>query len=298
MCSDFSWKDPFFRLPVELCDPEKSRVMIIPAPYEGSVSYGAGAAKGPFAIFKASQEVEQLEPELGLAPAEAGISHISPLALEGKSPEAAAKMVEGAVAAALKQGKRPVVLGGEHSLSAGAIKAVKDHCKEFTVLHFDAHADLREEFRGARYSHACVMKRVMDLGVRAVSVGVRSLSPEEWSLCREKKLPVYFMHRLKQVSGWEEMIVRELSEKIYITLDLDVLDPACLPGTGTPEPDGMSYRELFNFLRLVAASGKELLGFDLVELAPIEGEQVSEFTAARLLHQMIGMFYRGPGARV
>jgi agmatinase len=296
MCSDSSWQGPFFKLPAELADPEKAEVLIIPAPYEGTVSYGGGAAQGPLAIFNASQEVEHFEPELGFVPAQVGIGKIPPLPLEGLSPEKAVKAVEEAVTDALKKGKRPVVLGGEHSLSAGAVKAIKDFYGEFTVLHFDAHADLRDQYRGARYSHACIMKRVMDMGVNSVSVGIRSLSPEEWSLYREKKPAIYFMHRLRKVSGWEEMIIRELKQKVYITLDLDVLDPACLPGTGTPEPGGMSYPELLGFLQLLAASCKEVVGFDLVELAPIKGEQVSEFTAARLLYQMIGLFFGGTKA--
>jgi agmatinase len=293
MSSDSKWKGPFYRLPDRLSDPAKARVLIIPAPYEGTVSYGTGAARGPLAIFEASQEVEHIEPELGLIPGEIGISHIPPLALEGKTPEQAVKMVEDAVADALKKGRRPVVLGGEHSISAGAIKAVKDFHKDFTVLHFDAHADLRDQYRGTNHSHACVMRRVMDLGVNAISVGIRSLSEEEWALYHEQNPAIYFMHRLRRVSGWEEMILRELGDKIYITLDLDVLDPAFLPGTGTPEPDGMTYRELLNFLKLIAASGRELLGFDMVELSPVAGEQVSEFTAARLLYQMLGLFWGG-----
>jgi agmatinase len=291
MCSASKWQGALYELPPEWADPEKAKVLVIPAPYEGTVSYGKGTAKGPEAIFRASQEVEHFDIELGTIPAQIGFSYIQPLALENLKPEQAVQAVEKATIDALQKGKKPVMLGGEHSLSAGSIRAVREFCKEVMVLHLDAHADLRQEYEGEPWSHACVMRRVHDLGVKVVSVGIRNISAPEYSFCREKKLPVYFMHRLRSLSGWEEMVARELGSEIYITLDLDVLDPACMPGTGTPEPGGMSYLQLLNLFKTLARSGKQLLGMDMVELAPIPGQQVSEFTAARLLYQMMGLFW-------
>jgi len=291
MCSASKWQGPVYELPPELCEPEKAKVLIIPAPYEGSVSYGKGAARGPDAIFAASQEVEHFDVELEMTPARVGMTYIQPLELGALKPEQAAKAVEEATAEALKQGKRPVMIGGEHSLSAGSVRAIKEFHKDVTVLHFDAHADLRDEYEGDKYSHACVMRRVYDLGVKFISCGVRNLSAPEFAFCREKKLSVYFMHQLRNLSGWQEMVVRELGPKVYVTLDLDVLDPSILPGTGTPEPAGMSYLDLLLVFKALSRSGKEVVGLDMVELAPIPGQQVSEFTAAKLLYQMIGLFW-------
>jgi len=291
MSTEPGWQGTFFDLPKELSDPERARVIIIPAPFEASVSYGKGASAGPFAIFEASKQVELFEPELGSVPAEAGISSLPALKLENLKPEQAAKAVEATVKKIFEQGRRPVMLGGEHSLTIGAVRAAQEFHKDIVVLHLDAHADLRDQYLGDAFSHACVMRRVYDLGVKFISAGIRNISSPERAFFKEKKLNIYFMHRLAQVSGWEEMIARELGEKIYITLDLDVLDPSVMPGVGTPEPGGMSYSGLLKFLRTIAKSGKEVVGFDLVELAPIPGQLASEFTAARLLYQMIGLFW-------
>jgi len=291
MCSASKWEGTLFELLPEWNNPEKAKVLVIPAPYEGSVSYGKGTAKGPDAIFAASQEVEHFDTELGTIPAQMGITYIQPLELEKLKPEQAAQAVEKATTEALKKGKKPVMLGGEHSLSAGSIRAVRNFCKELMVLHLDAHADLRQEYGSDPWSHACVMRRVFDMGVKAVSAGIRNISAEEFSFCKEKKLPIYFMHQLRNLSGWQEMVARELGPEIYVTLDLDVLDPAYMPGTGTPEPGGMSYLDLLNLFKTLARTGKQVMGMDMVELSPIPGQQVSEFTAARILYQMMGLFW-------
>ena len=217
---------------------------------------------------------------------------MQPLDIGKLKPEQAAKAVEEATAEALKKGKRPVMIGGEHSLSAGSIRAIKDFYKDVTVLHFDAHADQRQEYGGDVYSHACIMRRVYDMGVKFVSVGIRSMHISEWQFYKEKKLNIYFMRQLRNLSGWQEMVVSELGPKVYITLDLDVLDPSIMPGTGTPEPGGMSYLDLLEFFKVLSRSNKEVVGFDMVELAPVPGSQVSEFTAAKLLYQMLGLFWK------
>lgn len=284
-------KDPWYELLGKEADPDTAQVLIIPAPYQGSVSYGKGTARGPEALFQASQQVEQFEPELGFRPCRIGISGIPPLKIQKLKPAQAVKKVENAVRMALKKGKKPVMIGGEHSLSSGAIKATKEFYPDLSVLHLDAHADLRNEYHGTPYSHACIMRRVLEMDVPFVSVGIRSLSQEEWDLIQEKKLRVYFSHKLASISGWQELVARELSEKIYITLDIDVLDPSEIPGTGTPEPGGLNYRELLSLIKAIAHSKKQVVGMDLMELAPIKGEQISEFTSARILYQMIGWLW-------
>ena len=287
------WTGSFYDLPRAFTDPRRAQVVIIPAPYEGSVSYRKGTERGPFAIFQASKQVELFESELGIEPAQIGICSIAPLKLKTLSPRFAVKKVEEAVKGVLKNGKKPVLLGGEHSLSIGAIRAGVQFFPELEVLHLDAHSDLREQYEGDSYSHASVMRRVLELGVNSISLGVRSFSKEEYEFIQAKKLKVYLAHQLKAVSGWEEMIVGQLGKRIYITLDLDVLDPSEMPGVGTPEPAGLHYQDLIRLIKTLANSGKEVIGFDLVELAPIEGEVVSEFGCARLLYQMIGWLWSG-----
>jgi len=287
------WTGSFYDLSSALSDPSQAQVVIIPAPYQGSVSYRKGTEQGPFAIFQASRQVELFEPELGIEPAQIGICSIAPLKLRGLSPKSAVKKVEEAVRAVLKKGKKPVLLGGEHSLSIGAVRAGLQFFPGLEVLHLDAHSDLREQYEGDSYSHASVMRRILELGVKSISVGVRSLSKAEYDLIQAKELKVYLAHQLKAVNGWEEMIVRQLGKKIYITLDLDVLDPSEMPGVGTPEPAGLHYQDLIRLIKALANSGKEVIGIDLVELAPIKGEVVSEFGCARLLYQLLGWLWSG-----
>jgi len=282
------WKGTFFDLEPSESDFQTAQVVIIPAGYERTVSYRKGTAKAPYAIFQASQQVELYEPELDLEPCQIGIASLPPLELEQLKPKQAIGEVEKAVEKLLKQNKKPILLGGEHSLSLGAIRALKKIFSEFSVLVLDAHTDLRESYSGEKFSHACVMRRVLELGVEPIWVGVRSLSKEEAQLLKEKNLEVYFAHQLISGSGWERKVAQRLREKVYLSLDLDVFDPSQLPGVGTPEPGGMLYSQILSLIKTLAKTGKNLLGFDLVELAPIEGEVVSEFTTARLLYQIVG----------
>jgi len=291
MSANPSWQGTWFDLEPKFSDPDQARVLIIPAPFEGSVSYGKGAEAGPLALFQASQQVEFFEPELKISPCQIGISSIPPLKLTGLAPRQAVEKVEQAVRAGLQKGKKTVMIGGEHSLSFGAIKACYQFFPDLNILHLDAHSDLRESYHGDPFSHASVMKRVLDAGIKFISAGIRSQCQEEWELIQAKNLEIYYAHQLQKMSGWQEMIAQKLGEKIYLTLDLDVLDPSEMPGTGTPEPGGLHYRELLDLFKAIANSGKQVVGMDLVELAPIPGQQVSEFTAARILYQMIGWFW-------
>ena len=285
------WKGTFFDLDPGESDFQTAQVVIIPAGYEGTVSYRKGTAKAPYAIFQASQQVELYEPELGLEPCQSGIATHPPLELEALKVNQAIVEVEKAIEKVLQAGKKPVLLGGEHSLSLGVIKALKRFFPEFSLLVLDAHADLRDSYLGEKFSHACVMKRILEQGVKPVWVGVRSLSKQEAQLIKEKNLEVYFAHQLSPGSGWEIKIAKTLGEIFYLSLDLDVFDPSQVPGVGTPEPAGMFYSQVLSLLKALAKEGKNLIGFDLVELAPIEGEVVSEFTTARLLYQIIGWFW-------
>jgi len=275
----------------EDCHPENSKLIIVPASYEKTTTYRKGTASGPYAIFLASQQVELYEPELDLEPYKIGIATHPPLELEGKDPKEAIKKIEEVLAGQLERGKIPILLGGEHTITLGAVRAFKRYFPEFSLLVLDAHTDLRDSYLGEKLSHACVMRRVLEEGIEPVWLGVRSLSREEAELIKAKKLRVYFSHQLRQASGFEELIVRQLKDKIYISLDVDVFDPSQVPGVGTPEPAGLFYHQVLDLFKAISLSGKEVLGMDLVELAPIEGEVVSEFTCARLLYQAVGWFW-------
>jgi len=270
---------PFFDLAPP--GPETPGTVIIPAPYEGTVSYGRGAAQGPRAILRASWEVEHYDQELGqeMHPA---LSSLPPLRLP-KDPAQAIARVGQAAAKILDRGRRPLLLGGEHSLSLGAIRAVQRRHPEITVLHLDAHGDRRDQYDGTPFSHACVMRRVTELGLPVVSVGLRSISEEEHHWIRGKGQKVFWADEIKRDPGWIKAVIRSLGRELYLTLDVDVLDPAEMPATGAPEPGGLSWSDLLDLIRGLAASRKKILGLDLVELAPIPGLHAPDFLCARLL---------------
>ncbi len=270
---------PFFDLAPP--GPATPGFVIIPAPYEGTVSYGKGAAQGPRAILRASWEVEHYDPELGreIHPA---LSSLPPLRLP-QDPARAIARVEQATAKILDQGRRPLLLGGEHSLSLGAIRAVQRRHPGLFVLHLDAHGDRRDRYDGTPFSHACVMRRVTELGLPVVSVGLRSLSEEEQQLIRRRRQKVFWADAIKRRPGWVKTVIRSLGREVYLSLDVDVLDPSEMPATGAPEPGGLSWPDLLDLIRGLAASRKKIMGLDLVELAPIPGLHAPDFLCARLL---------------
>jgi agmatinase len=261
--------------------PNARCTVIIPAPYEGTVSYGRGTAQGPRAVLRASWEVEHYDRELGqeMSPA---LSSLPPLRLP-KDPARAIARVEQAAAKILDHGRRPLLLGGEHSLSLGAIRAVARRHPKITVLHLDAHGDRRDQYDGTPFSHACVMRRVTELGLPVVSVGLRSLCQEEHDTIRRYRQKVFWAAEIKRDPGWVKAVIRSLGRELYLTLDVDVLDPAEMPATGAPEPGGLSWSDLLDLIRGLAASQKKILGLDLVELAPIPGLHAPDFLCARLL---------------
>ena len=275
-----SWPTrPFYDLPPAGADT--AAFVIIPAPYEGTVSYGKGAAQGPRAILRASWEVEHYDLELG-RDARPALASIPPLRLP-PDPARAIASVERAATKILDQGQRPLLLGGEHSLSLGAIRAVQRQHPHLTVLHLDAHADRRDHYDGLSLSHACVMRRVTELGLPVVSVGVRSLCQEEQEWIRKHRQKVFWANEINPKSGWTKAVLQSLGREVYLSLDVDVLDPSEMPATGAPEPGGLSYLDLLDLFRRLGASRKNIVGLDLVELAPIPGLHAPDFLCARLL---------------
>jgi len=233
--------------------------------------------------------MELWDEELG-ATYRAGIHTMPPLEPTALGPEAMAERVEHAVGWILDQGKVPAVLGGEHSITAGAVRAAAARFPKLTVLQLDAHADMRDEYLESRFSHACVMRRIREL-VPAASVGIRSMSEEEAEHMREHPVPIWSTRQFRALEGDWRPILDALGPDVFVTFDVDALDPGIMPGTGTPEPGGLDWFEAVDLLDHVSKRSR-IVGFDVVELAPIPGQVASDFLAARLVYRMLGLALR------
>ncbi len=279
----------FGDLPEPFADPARARVAIVPVPYDGTSTWLKGANRGPEAIIDASAHLELYDIETGTEPYRRGILTDPPVS-EGSTPEAMARAVEERVAGHLEAGRLPVVLGGEHSVAIGAMRAVAARYGRVSFLQLDAHADLRPEYEGSRYNHACVMARARELGP-IVQVGIRSMDISEKEGLDPRR--VFYAERLQGRRGWARQVARRLTARVYLTVDLDVLDPAFLPSTGTPEPGGLGWYQLLELAALVCRR-RELVGFDVVELAP-SGARAPDFLAAKLVYKLLA--YRLQGER-
>ncbi|MEO5618003.1 MAG: agmatinase [Candidatus Eisenbacteria bacterium] len=264
----------------------RSRAVIVSAPYDFSTTYQGGTRWGPRAIIAASQNMEMWDDELG-ATYRHGIHTLPELEPTALGPEAMAKRVEQAVGWVLDHKKLPVLLGGEHSLTAGAVRAVHARHPTLSVLQLDAHGDMRDCYLDSRYSHACVMRRVREW-VPAASVGILSISEEEHEYLDAHPAPIWSTRQFRALKGNWKPILDALTEEVYITFDLDALDPSILPGTGTPEPGGLDWYEAVDLLAAVAKHSR-IVGLDVVELSPLPGHVASDFLAARLTYRMIGL---------
>jgi agmatinase len=265
---------------------DNARYYIIPAPYEMTVTYGHGAEYGPNAILTASQEVELFDEELGFEPYKAGIYTAPPVEITHEGPEQQGEILEMAVAQVLKFGHIPCVLGGEHSVTYGPVVACLEQHPDLTILQIDAHADLRDGYLGEKYSHAAVMRRIRDKTSRTVSVGIRNYSIEEHEYIESNGIKVFSAEYVDSKPNWMEDILEHLSGDLYITFDVDGLDPSIMPATGTPEPGGLQWYPTLRLLRK-AVEKCNLVGFDVVELAPIADMHAPDFVAARLVHKII-----------
>jgi agmatinase len=265
---------------------ERSRAVVLPVPYDFSTTYQGGARWGPRAILAASQNMELWDEELG-ATYRAGIHTLPEIEPTALGPEAMAGRVERAVEWIIAQDRVPALLGGEHSITAGAVRAAARRFGDLSVLQLDAHADMRDTYLDSRYSHACVMRRVRDL-VPAASVAIRSFSEEEAEHLRAHPVPSWSPRAFRALRGDWGPVLSALSGNVYVTFDLDALDPSVLPATGTPEPGGLDWYEAVDLLRAVSTRSR-IVGFDVVELAPIPGQVASDFLAARLVYRLLGL---------
>lgn len=280
-------------------ETEEVRYSVLPVPYDLTATYVSGARNGPRSLLEASANMELYDEELEAEPWRAGIETLPLLDVATLGPGEMVKRVRGAVAEIIKEGRGgrlPVVIGGEHSVTIGAVMAVKDVYPELCVLQLDAHADLRDSYEDSPFSHACVARRISEL-CPLVQVGTRSLSAGEAEFLKEEKPEIkthYASDIIKGLSLAE--VADDLPEEVFITIDLDVFDPSVMPATGTPEPGGLGWYDVVGFLRRVA-SRRSVVGFDVVELCPIEGNVAPDFLAARLVYKLMGYINEGIATR-
>lgn len=275
-----------------------ARVAVLPVPHEATVSYGRGTARGPEAILRASAQVELYDEQTGLEPFRAGIWTDGALETGGLPAHGAQARIAERFGALVDAGKWVVMLGGEHSITPGAVRAVVRRHPGLTVVQLDAHADLRQQYEGDRFSHACAMARCVELApVRAV--GIRNYSAEEAVWIR-RGIPGYRIVHAWEMEGsdWVPRILEGLeASPVYLTIDLDYFDPSVVPATGTPEPGGGRWWPTLRFLEALF-SRANVVAADLVELAPVAGLHHADFAAARLAHKLIGMRFPGESRAV
>ena len=275
-----------FDLPFAMREEASSRVAVIPVPYDGTSTWQKGADRGPAAILGASAEVEHFECETRTTPARLGIVTRGPV-LENRSPEAMCDAVEIAVRAELDANRLPVVIGGEHSVSIGAIRAAAARHDDLIVVQIDAHGDTRHEYEGSECNHACVMARAREVA-EIVQVGIRAVDERELVTMDESRVFWGADIARDRDDAWIERaaaLVRP-DQPVYLTVDLDAFDPGLVPATGTPEPGGLTWHQITRFADAVVGRGR-LVGFDVVELCPREGQFASEFVAARLVQRVL-----------
>ncbi len=281
----------FLDTPPEGNDPESARVFVIPVPYDSTTSFKGGAREGPDAIIRASRHLEDYDHELERDISLVGIHTTPEITPDVSGPEAMVARIRRAVAAAAQSGRLVALLGGEHTIAVGAVQALKERHDDLSVLYLDAHADLRDEYMGARWGHACVARRICEVAP-VVQVGVRSLSEEENEFIQLQSIPVHFWRSgSSKVEDIVQSVANQLTQHVYISIDMDVFDPAVVSAVGTPEPGGMLWHEVLSLLRTVA-EGRDIVGFDISELSPREGPAAGAFTAAKLAYKLIGYSIR------
>jgi len=297
--AELSWGAPlnFLGLPEgDAPSLEHAGVVMLPVPYEATVSYMGGTRFGPRRILEASRAIELYDHELDTEPYRIGVHTLPELLLTGAGPEAALAELRTAFDALLADGRFVLMLGGEHSISAPPIEAhaARLGSRRLSVLQLDAHGDLRAEYEGTPFSHACVMYRVHE-AVTLVPVGIRAITAEERRLIREKEIPTIFAHELDPEEHWIERALEALGPDVYVTIDIDYFDPGLVPATGTPEPGGGSWYPTLRLLERVFAE-RNVVGADLVELAPLPGIVAPDFLAAKLAYKLVGYHQRARDA--
>ena len=268
-------------IPEKYTSLETAKIVLIPVPYDGTSTWQKGADKGPEAFLHASENMELFDIETGTEVYKQGVYLAQPVT-EKTTPESMVDAVHKETKKYIEKGKFVTIFGGEHSISIGTIRAFKDSFNNLTVLHIDAHADLRKEYEGSACNHACAVYEASQT-TNLIQVGIRSMDVSEMEVMDTSK--VYFAHDI-QGKPWMEKALEQISGNVFITVDLDAFDPSIMPSTGTPEPGGLQWYETLDFLKKVFKE-KNVVGFDIVELCPNEDEKSSDFLAAKLYYKML-----------
>jgi len=284
----------FGGLPWEATDYSKAAIVVLPVPYDGTSTWKKGADRGPQAIIEASANMELYDIPTAREVWRRGIHTMAPIEHAG-DPDELADKVERATAGILADGKFPILLGGEHSISIGAFRAVAKAIGSLSILQIDAHGDTRESYHGSACNHACVMARAREL-CPITQVGIRAIDIEEVPALKRKR--VFFGHEIagSQDDGWIDAVVRQQEKNVYVTIDLDAFDPSLVPATGTPEPGGLSWQQVDRLLHRLCRK-RRVVGFDVVELLPTPGQWASEFLAAKLVYRFASEVFERGGSR-
>lgn len=273
---------------IEDTDYKKAKVVVLPIPYDSTVTYKSGTRDGPRAIINASRNMELYSYELGRDISKSGIYTMDEMAPDLSSAQNMVKGISREVGIILDNGKVPLILGGEHTITIGAVDAISKKNKDFSVVQLDAHADSRDEMFGTKYMHATAMKRCSELAKNVVGIGIRSTHEPRKD---GKKLKYFFMDEVRKrgIESVAKEVAKITEKKIYLTIDADVFDPSEMPSVGTPEPDGLRFNDALVLIKELAKS-KKLLGFDIVELSPMPGFHAPDYQLAKLAYLTIGYF--------
>jgi agmatinase len=278
--------DNFGGLPLKYSNYKNSSIVIVPVPFDKTSTWIKGSSKGPQAIINASKNLELYDIETGSEVYTKGIHTAGKIS--GLTPETMANNVYRKTGKLLAHNKFTVVLGGEHTVSLGSIKAQTGHFDNLSILHLDAHSDMRDTYEGTKYSHACVMARAKELTDRIVSVGIRSMDSSELKNINSKN--IFYAADIRKSKTWINNATKRLSDNVYITIDLDVFDPSIMPSTGTPEPGGLGWYEVVDLLNNVSKK-KNIVGFDVVELCP-SNNVAPDFLAAKLIYKLLSFKFK------
>lgn len=283
----------FLAIEEQYSNLENAKVVIVQAPYEHTVSYGGGTYLGPKGIIDSSAYVEFYDDEFDNELCfDIGIATLEPINFDGKVDQDALDLIYNQNKALLDMGKFVVTLGGEHTISTAPIKAHFEKYPNMSILHFDAHSDLRDTYQGSKYSHASFLSRVAEFfpANRITQIGIRAQCIEESIFIKENSVNTLYASAIRRglhTQDWQQKAIDSLNEEVYITFDVDYFDPSIMPSTGTPEPDGFLYNETLDVFRKLVASGKKIVGFDIVELSPVDGVSHPDITTSRLLYKIL-----------
>lgn len=278
-------------IPDEFAKLETSKIVLLPVPYDGTSTWQKGADKGPSAFLEASENMEWYDIETDTEVYKQGV-YLAPAITENDSPKSMVEAVHSTVKDFVKRNKFVTTVGGEHSVSIGTIRAFSELYENLTVIQIDAHADMRKKYQGSKYNHACAMYEASQT-TNLLQVGIRSMDVLEKTVMDEEK--TFYAHEMVQDEYWIDNVIEACTDNVFITLDLDALDPSILPATGTPEPGGLLWYEVIDFLRRVFDE-TNVVGFDIMELCPIENQKSSDFLAAKLYYKMLSYKFQGEEA--